>query len=51
MRRPIIGHGAKAVGGIPVERPQDLAKPGKGIILCYEKGNLIVKKKKIFKFI
>lgn len=32
MRKPIIGHIGRALGGIPVERPQDLAKNGSGIL-------------------
>lgn len=36
MRRPIIGQIGRALGGIPVERPQDLAKPGRGSIIKIE---------------
>lgn len=32
MKKPIIGHLGRALGGIPVERPQDLAKRGFGTI-------------------
>lgn len=40
MRRPIIGHLARALGGIPVERPQDLGKRGSGVIMKID-GNMI----------
>ncbi|CAK74407.1 unnamed protein product (macronuclear) [Paramecium tetraurelia] len=36
MRKPIIGDIGKALGGIPVERPQDLAKIGSGILKKYD---------------
>ncbi len=36
MRRPIIGDIGKALGGIPVERPQDLAKSENGILKKYD---------------
>jgi len=32
MRRPIVGHLARACNAIPVERPQDVAKPGPGLV-------------------
>ena len=34
VRRPIIGDLAKLINVVPVERPQDLAKTGKGNIFC-----------------
>ena len=33
-RRPVIGHLARLMHVVPVERPQDLAKNGKGKIAC-----------------
>lgn len=35
-RRPIIGHIARAIGAIPVERAQDIAEKGKGGILSID---------------
>ena len=35
-RRPFIGHLIALSGAIPVERPQDLAKPGPGKIVQIE---------------
>ncbi|CAD8112845.1 unnamed protein product [Paramecium sonneborni] len=40
MKRPIIGHLGKALGGIPVERPQDLSKRGFGTIQRID-GNIV----------
>jgi len=42
MRRPMIGTPMRALGGIPVERAQDIAKPGKGKIISLKNGVLIV---------
>jgi 1-acyl-sn-glycerol-3-phosphate acyltransferase len=38
-RKPIIGHFAKWLNSIPVERPQDLAFKGKGKIISVDKEN------------
>ncbi|KAL4470115.1 hypothetical protein ABPG72_016652 [Tetrahymena utriculariae] len=43
MRRPIHGSIGKFLGCIPVERPRDLAKPGKGTIISAKSGVLIGK--------
>ncbi|EAS02043.2 glycerol-3-phosphate O-acyltransferase (macronuclear) [Tetrahymena thermophila SB210] len=37
-RRPVIGQFSRALGGIPVERAQDLAKAGKGKIVSLKNG-------------
>jgi len=34
VRRPVIGHLAKMIHVVPVERPQDLVKNGKGKIVA-----------------
>lgn len=40
-KRPVIGFFAKALGAIPVERPQDLAKKGKGKIVSLSKDGFV----------
>ena len=42
MRRSIIGYFARELGGIPVERAQDLGRAGKGRIIGFENGVLKV---------
>lgn len=42
MRRPIVGYFAKELGGIPVERAQDLGRVGNGRIISFENGILKV---------
>lgn len=42
VRRPVIGHIAKMINVVPVERPQDLAKNGKGKILAIKNSILKV---------
>ena len=37
-RRPIIGTASRILGGIPVERAQDLAKNGSGTIISIKDG-------------
>ncbi|EGR28402.1 hypothetical protein IMG5_176340, partial [Ichthyophthirius multifiliis] len=44
MQRPIIGHFARALGGIPVKRAEDLTIKGKGKISYIGEGKIIVKK-------
>lgn len=39
-RKPLIGYFGKLMGSIPVERPHDLAKTGKGKMI-FVKGNRI----------
>lgn len=45
VRRRVIGDLAKMIHVVPVERPQDLAKPGKGKILAIVNSILKVKTK------
>jgi len=40
MRRPIVGHIGRMMGGIPVERPQDLAVAGTGTLSSID-GNVV----------
>jgi glycerol-3-phosphate O-acyltransferase/dihydroxyacetone phosphate acyltransferase len=41
VRRPIIGHFGRSMNVIPVERPQDLAFVGKGVITPLIEGDLL----------
>ena len=47
LRKSIVGSIAKALDSIPVERPQDLRRPGKG--LCRREGALVEGQGTIFK--
>lgn len=42
MRRPIQGAIGRFLESIPVERPRDLAKPGKGTVISIKEGILKV---------
>jgi molybdopterin/thiamine biosynthesis adenylyltransferase len=45
LKRPIIGHAASSLGGIGVERAQDLARSGKGKIIQVDKDTIKVEDK------